>query len=296
MPLKVGVLMGGPSDERDVSLKTGKAVADACRMNGYTTREFQFKFNYSKLLDELKCQDIIFNALHGGIGENGEIQTWLDKNSIPYTGSGALSSALCMDKAKSKKVAQAQNILTPKWELLSSDQDIPKMDCPFIIKPNDQGSTVGLKIVRDNNNIKNLLTEAFTHGDLIMVEEYIKGRELTVTIINGKSYPIIEIKPTHELYDYECKYIPGMTNYICPANIKDKISKNIRKDTELLFRELGCSIYGRADFILDKESNYFFLEMNTLPGMTSTSLVPKAVKAAGISFDSLIKNIIELSI
>ncbi len=296
MPLKVGVLMGGPSDERDVSLKTGKAVADACRMNGYITREFQFKFNYNKLLDKLKCQDIIFNALHGGIGENGEIQTWLDKNSIPYTGSGALSSALCMDKAKSKKVAQTQNILTPKWELLSSDQDKPKMDCPFIIKPNDQGSTVGLKIVRENNNIENLLTEAFTHGDLIMVEEYIKGRELTVTIINGKSYPIIEIEPTHELYDYECKYIPGMTNYICPANIEDKISKNIRKDTELLFRELGCSIYGRADFILDKEGNYFFLEMNTLPGMTSTSLVPKAVKAAGISFDSLIKNIIELSI
>jgi len=294
--LKVGVLMGGASEERDVSLSTGKAVADACRSNGYITREFEFQLNYKKLLKDFKSQDIIFNALHGGIGENGEIQLWLDKYSIPYTGSGSLASALCMDKAKSKKIAREQNILTPKWELLSSPNQIPQMDYPFVIKPNDQGSTVGLKIMTDNNNIHNALEGSFNHGNLIMVEEYIEGRELTVTVLDGKSYPIIEIEPTHELYDYECKYVPGMTNYTCPAKIEDELTQNIMKDTELLFRELGCDIYGRADYILDERGNYFFLEMNTLPGMTGTSLVPKSVQVAGMSFDVLIKNIIELSI
>ena len=211
MSLKVGVLMGGPSEEKNVSLSSGKAVADACRKNGFGTSEFTFHFDYRKLLPDLKKQDVIFNALHGGIGENGKIQTWLNKNNIKNTGSGPESSALCMDKVKSKNIVKNNDIRTPVWEMLNSVNDRPTLPVPFVIKPNDQGSTVGLTIIHDESEIDAGITEAFDHSDLVMVEEYIHGRELTVTVLGEKAYPIVEIKPSHEFYDYECKYTLGMS-------------------------------------------------------------------------------------
>ena len=294
--MRVGVLMGGPSEERDVSLTTGNAVAEACRRNGYETTEYPFHFDHRKLLDKLKKQDIIFNALHGGIGENGKIQAWMNENGIPNTGSGPESSALCMDKEKSKSIATRNNIPTPKWEMLFSTDERSTLPIPFVVKPNDQGSTVGLTIVHNESEIVPAIIEAFAHGDLVMVEEYIHGRELTVTVLGDKAYPIVEIRPSHELYDYECKYTPGMSQYICPAEIPEKLTKSIQHDTELIFKALGCDVYSRADYLLDENGQYYFLEMNTLPGMTSTSLVPKSVKATGMSFDELIKKIIELSL
>mgnify|MGYP000485554341 CR=1 FL=1 len=294
--MKVGVLMGGPSEERDVSLSSGKAVAEACRANGFDTTEFPFHFNHRKLLHILKKQDIVFNALHGGIGENGKIQAWMNENGIPNTGSGPESSALCMDKEKSKSIATRNNIPTPKWEMLLSTDERSTLPIPFVVKPNDQGSTVGLTIVHNESEIVPAIIEAFAHGDLVMVEEYIHGRELTVTVLGDKAYPIVEIRPSHELYDYECKYTPGMSQYICPAEIPEKLTKSIQHDTELIFKALGCDVYARADYLLDENGQYYFLEMNTLPGMTSTSLVPKSVKATGMSFDELIKKIIELSL
>ena len=288
--------MGGPSEERDVSLSSGKAVAEACRANGFDTTEFPFHFNHRKLLHILKKQDIVFNALHGGIGENGKIQAWMNENGIPNTGSGPESSALCMDKEKSKSIATRNNIPTPKWEMLLSTDERSTLPIPFVVKPNDQGSTVGLTIVHNESEIVPAIIEAFAHGDLVMVEEYIHGRELTVTVLGDKAYPIVEIRPSHELYDYECKYTPGMSQYICPAEIPEKLTKSIQHDTELIFKALGCDVYARADYLLDENGQYYFLEMNTLPGMTSTSLVPKSVKATGMSFDELIKKIIELSL
>jgi D-alanine-D-alanine ligase len=296
MPMKVGVLKGGPSEERDVSLSSGKAVAEACRANGFDTTEFPFHFDHRKLLHILKKQDIVFNALHGGIGENGKIQAWMNENGIPNTGSGPESSALCMDKEKSKSIATRNNIPTPKWEMLLSTDERSTLPIPFVVKPNDQGSTVGLTIVHNESEIVPAIIEAFAHGDLVMVEEYIHGRELTVTVLGDKAYPIVEIRPSHELYDYECKYTPGMSQYICPAEIPEKLTKSIQHDTELIFKALGCDVYARADYLLDENGQYYFLEMNTLPGMTSTSLVPKSVKATGMSFDELIKKIIELSL
>jgi len=296
MSLKVGILMGGPSEERDVSLSTGKAVAEACKANGFQTTEFPFHFDHRKLLDDLKKQDIIFNALHGGIGENGKIQTWMNENGIRFTGSGPASSALCMDKEKSKTIAMKHNISTGKWEMLKSSEDFPTLSTPFVIKPNDQGSTVGLSIVREDSEIELAIKEGFEHGELLMVEDYIHGRELTVTILGEQAFPIVEIRPSHDLYDYECKYTPGMSQYICPAEISESITQSIQKDTEIIFKALGCEVYARADFLLDDNGNYFFLEMNTLPGMTSTSLVPKSVNAAGMNFEELIKTIIELSL
>ena len=294
--MKVGVLKGGPSEERDVSLSSGKAVAEACRANGFDTTEFPFHFDHRKLLHILKKQDIVFNALHGGIGENGKIQAWMNENGIPNTGSGPESSALCMDKEKSKSIATRNNIPTPKWEMLLSTDERSTLPIPFVVKPNDQGSTVGLTIVHNESEIVPAIIEAFAHGDLVMVEEYIHGRELTVTVLGDKAYPIVEIRPSHEIYDYECKYTPGMSQYICPAEIPEKLTKSIQHDTELIFKALGCDVYARADYLLDENGQYYFLEMNTLPGMTSTSLVPKSVKATGMSFDELIKKIIELSL
>ena len=201
-----------------------------------------------------------------------------------------------MDKAKSKEIARRLGIRTPDWELLTSSRVKPSLSLPFVVKPNDQGSTVGLSVVREISQIEPAIQEAFNHGHTALIETYIHGRELTVTILDNKGYPIVEIKPSHELYDYECKYTPGLSHYVCPAEIPDELAKNIQKDTEMIFRELDCSVYGRADYLLDENGQYYFLEVNTLPGMTATSLVPKSVNATGMSFEKLIKSIIELSL
>lgn len=296
MSLKVGVLMGGPSEEREISLMTGKAVADACRSLEHAVVEFPFHFDHRKLLSGLKKQDIIFNALHGGIGENGKIQAWMNENGIKNTGSGPKASALCMDKEKSKTIALSKNIPTPKWEMLVSTDQRPNLPIPYVVKPNDQGSTLGLTIVHNDSEIEPAIKEAFAHGDVIMVEEYILGHELTVTVLGEKAYPIVEIKPSHDLYDYECKYTPGMSHYICPAELPQELTTKIQQDTEKIFKELGCEVYARADYLLDEHEQHYFLEMNTLPGMTSTSLVPKSVQAAGMTFEELINNIIEISL
>jgi len=296
MSLKVGILMGGPSEERNVSLSSGEAVADACKSLGYKTTEFIFENNYQKLIHNLKNQDIIFNSLHGGIGENGKIQAWMDQNEIKYTGSGSAASALCMDKARSKDLASIHGVETAEWESLYTVKDKPTVGLPFVVKPNEQGSTIGLNIVNNESEIETAIQEAFKHGSQIMVEKYIEGRELTVTVLGCEAYPIVEIEPSHKVYDYTCKYTPGMSKYICPAELDDGLTISIKKDTELLFSLLGCKVYARADYLLDNSGNHYFLEMNTLPGMTSTSLVPKSVQAEGVSFQVLIKNIIELSL
>ena len=296
MSLRVGVLMGGPSEEREVSIATGKAVIRACAENGYNATEFGFTNNYKKHLKKLKTQNIIFNALHGGIGENGKIQAWLDKNNIKYTGSGAFASSLCMDKAASKEIAKRNGIETPDWQLIQKANQEVKISLPFVVKPNDQGSTVGLSIVKNDKFIQPAIDKAFQHGDKVIIEQYISGRELTIPIIDEDAYPIVEISPTNNYYDYECKYTPGMSEYSCPANLDRNLVEKIESNTMVLFQNFDCSVYARADYILDKSGVPYFLEMNTLPGMTSTSLVPKSAYARGQSFKKLISNIIKLSL
>ena len=296
MSLRVGVLMGGPSEEREVSIATGKAVIDACAENGYNTTEFGFINNYKKHLQRLKTQNIIFNALHGGIGENGSIQKWLDKNNVKYTGSGSFASSLCMDKAASKEVAKRNGIETPDWQLIQKANQEVKISLPYVVKPNDQGSTVGLSIVKDDQFTQSAIDLAFQHGNSVIIEKFISGRELTIPIINEDAYPIVEIIPKNNYYDYECKYTPGMSEYICPADLKRNLIEKIEVNTMQLFKKFDCSVYARADYILDKSGVPYFLEMNTLPGMTSTSLVPKSAYAKGQSFQQLIRHIIELSL
>ena len=295
MSLKIAILMGGNSDERQVSLKTGEAVKMACIELGYSFKTLILDNDFKIFYDDFKNVDIVFNALHGGIGENGQIQSWFERNKIKYTGSNSMSSKLCMDKSKSKEIVKKIGFDTPKWEILKDINDPIKLKPPYVIKPNEQGSTVGITIVNNVNHTKKGLIHAFKYGDEIMIEEFIEGRELTVAVVRQKVYPIVEIQPKKKLYDYDCKYNDGMSNYICPSKIPVGLTREIKKSTLKIFNELKCNVYGRADFLL-KKNKFFFLEMNTLPGLTNTSLAPKAVAEEGLSFTELIKKIIRYSL
>ena len=291
-PKKIAVLMGGPGEEKDVSLKSGEAIKKALNNNGYDVTSIILDTKLEKLVKELLSVDLVFLGLHGNIGENGTIQGFLDALGIIYTGSGPLSSAICMDKNISKIIAKNNGIMTPKWKLCDTVIDDAKMNYPVIVKPNGQGSTVGLRIAHNESELKPALEYAFNYDNSVLVEEYIKGRELTVMLIDGKAQPVCEIIPSHEFYDYECKYTAGMSKYICPAEIDDNISNYVKKISENLFDLLKCENYSRADFRMDDQNKFWFLEMNTLPGMTDTSLAPMSALAAGISFNELIDKIV----
>ena len=294
--MKVAVIMGGSSAEKDVSIKTGKAVVRACLANGFEVYPIVFDDNYKDSFQLLKGVDIVFNGLHGTLGEDGAIQKWFEQNNILFTGSDSFSSQICMDKIKSKKIIKENNIRTPDWIEFKEDVDVDQAFYPCIVKPNAQGSTFGLNIVFKDSEIDFAIKEAFKFGNQIMVEKYIDGRELTVPILGSKSYSIVEIEPSNDFYDYDCKYTPGMSKYVCPAELSLQITSTIQRDTELVFNELGCGVYGRADYLIDSSDDCYFLEMNTLPGMTSTSLFPKSVNVSGLSFESLIEQIIKLSL
>jgi len=294
--MKVSVLMGGISAERDVSLKTGEAAIKACRELEHATTPTELTDDYNSLLPSLKYADIVFNALHGTVGEDGTIQSWLDKNSIIYTGSDSFSSRLCMNKDQSKRLVKNNNTLTPDWLLADENVELDSIDFPCIVKPNKQGSTFGLSMVEKERDLAKAVNFARKYDNEVLIENYIEGREITVGILDKKALPIVEITPKHVLYDYECKYSPGMSKYSCPADIDESTTNKIKKDSEEIFEVLGCNGYGRLDFILDSKGNYYFLELNTLPGMTATSLLPIAAKESGLSFNQLISNIIEISI
>ena len=291
-PKKIAVLMGGPGEEKDVSLKSGQAIKKALNHNGYDVTSIILDTKLEKLVKDLLSVDLVFLGLHGNIGENGTIQGFLDALGIIYTGSGTLSSAIFIDKNISKIIAKNNGIMTPKWNLCNTAIHDAKMNYPVIVKPNGQGSTVGLQIAHNESELKPALEYAFNYDNSVLVEEYIQGRELTVMLIDGKAQPVCEIIPSHEFYDYECKYTAGMSKYICPAEIDDNISNYVKKISENLFDLLKCENYSRADFRMDDQNKFWFLEMNTLPGMTDTSLAPMSALAAGISFNELIDKIV----
>ena len=293
-PNKIAVLMGGPGEEREISLKSGKAILLALEAIGYDVLDVTLENTLGDIISDLQSVDLVFLGLHGSIGENGTIQGFLESLGIKYTGSNQLSSAICMDKNISKIIARGSKVNTPDWKIVTRDQNLSEdnSEFPLVTKPNDQGSTVGLTIVHDETELGPALNLAFNYSSSVMVEQFIEGRELTVTLIGGKALPICEVIPSHELYDYECKYSSGMSKYICPAQIDLDLTERIQEITERLFSVLKCRHYSRADFRLDHEDNLWFLEMNTLPGMTDTSLAPMAAKAAGLSFNDLIDRIV----
>jgi D-alanine-D-alanine ligase len=293
-PNKIAVLMGGPGEEREISLQSGKAIQLALEAIGYNVLSITMENKLGDIISDLHSVDLVFLGLHGSIGENGTIQGFLESLGVKYTGSDPLSSAICMDKNISKIIARDSKVNTPNWKIVTRDQTLNEdnSEFPLVIKPNDQGSTVGLTIVHDESELGPALNLAYNYSSSVMVEQFIEGRELTVTLIGGKALPVCEIIPSHELYDYECKYTSGMSKYVCPADIDLDLTKRVQEITERLFDVLKCRHYSRADFRLDHEDNLWFLEMNTLPGMTDTSLAPLAAKAAGFSFNDLIDRIV----
>lgn len=295
MTIQVAVLMGGLSSERDVSFHTGKAMVSACQSLGYKTVPVEFSRDIFNHLDTLKNADIVLIALHGGIGENGNIQGMFESLGIRYTGSDALSSAMCMDKHISKLLAEDIGVATPGWQQIRRGQslEIPSLTFPVVVKPNSEGSTIGLTIVHKTEELSAAVETAFQYDDELLVEDYIPGKEITVSVLGNTLLPIIEIRPTHEVYDYECKYQQGMTDYICPADLPDGLTESIQATALEMYSLLKCRHYGRVDFRLDENNKHWFLEINTLPGMTNTSLVPKAAMAHGLSFTQIIEKIIK---
>ena len=300
----VAVVMGGPSAEREVSLNTGAAIANALREYGYTNVvEIDLDpRNFGKQLAESKAE-VVFNAVHGLYGEDGRLQTLLEIREMPYTGSGMIASVSCMDKVITKRVLRDAGISTPACLIVNKKESgikekiMERFSLPVVIKPASQGSSIGVEIVKEENQLDEALANAFKYSRDILVEEFIGGKELTVSMMqkDGEvvALPVIHIAPHSGMYDYHSKYTKGATEYICPADLDEETTKKVQEISKQAYEVLGCSGVARADVMLDEEGNGYVLEINTVPGMTATSLVPKAAAAAGISFPELCNIILQ---
>jgi D-alanine-D-alanine ligase len=328
--LNVVLFVGGISPERAVSKSSSKSIYQALKNIGHNVKlidpayglkqpENPEDFFSEKDLFELSARnyidvvnskyfddiDIVFIGLHGKWGEDGIVQSLLELRGLKYTGSKVLSSAISMDKAMSKILFDEFGVTTPAWFQLSNnnlnisstlEKTRSRFGFPCVVKPNDQGSTVGLTVCKNEYEFEEGIKLALNYSDKVLVEEFIPGHEMTVAILEGEVLPPLEIKPKHAFYDYECKYTSGMSEYIVPAEIPDFAIKRLQDQAMLAFNALNCKAYARADFRMTNDFQPYCLELNTLPGMTSLSLVPKMAKAAGISFEELIDRIIQLSL
>lgn len=300
----VAVVMGGPSAEREVSLNTGAAIANALREYGYTNVvEIDLDpRNFGKQLAESKAE-VVFNAVHGLYGEDGRLQTLLEIREMPYTGSGMIASVSCMDKVITKRMLRDAGISTPACLIVNKKESgikekiMQRFSLPVVIKPASQGSSIGVEIVKEENQLDEALANAFKYSRDILVEEFIGGKELTVAMMQKDgdvvALPVIHIAPHSGTYDYHSKYTKGATEYICPADLDEETTKKVQEISKQAYEVLGCSGVARADVMLDEEGNGYVLEINTVPGMTATSLVPKAAAAAGITFPELCNIILQ---
>lgn len=327
--MNITVLLGGTSSERDVSLSSGLRIVDALRSRGHRvtpfdpargviTAEHERTMRAGKVVQtappdpaalraleqgsfipslgaqpDIQEADVVFLALHGGMGEDGTIQAMLDMVGARYTGSGHLASALAMDKDLSKHLFRAAGVPTADWIMApaSEDEVAEAVGFPAIVKPSKQGSTVGLSLVRDPARLSEAIEEAFRHDDEVMIERFIPGRELTVSVLGAEPLPVGEIKAKHEIYDYECKYTPGMATEEFPADLTAAQTEEVQRLALAAFRALKLGGYARIDFRMTPEGEFSCLEANTLPGMTELSLLPQAAQAAGMSFDELCERI-----
>jgi D-alanine-D-alanine ligase len=330
--VKITVLMGGTSAERDVSIASGLRIAAALRSRGHdvtsldtaagvidaaTERQLiatgvqQAPPDLESLaamsrkslspslgtLPAVRQADVVFLALHGGQGEDGTLQALFDLSGVRYTGTGQLGSALAMDKDLSKRLFRDNGVQTAAWLMApaSASEVQSALGFPVVVKPSKQGSTVGLTLVRDAAGLQAAIDEAFRYDDEVMLEQFIAGRELTVGILGNEALPIGEIIPKHELYDYECKYTKGMAVEEFPARLDSATAARVQEQAQRAFKALKLRGYARIDFRLDDSGGCFCLEANTLPGMTELSLIPQAALAAGISFPELCERIVQLA-
>jgi D-alanine-D-alanine ligase len=249
-------------------------------------------------LGELSSVDVVFLALHGGRGEDGTVQALLDLTGVPYTGSGHLASALAMDKDLSKRLFRSVGVSTPDWLMapVATERVSAELGFPCVVKPSKQGSTVGLSLVRDPNDLQDAIGLARQFDDEVMIEEFIPGRELTVGILGDQALPVGEIIAAHEIYDYECKYTPGMAREVFPADLSDAQTSRVKALALRAFGALKLRGYARIDFRMTDAGEFYCLEANTLPGMTELSLIPQAAAAAQISFAALCERIVQLAL
>lgn len=299
---RIGVLAGGTSAEREVSLKSGGAIHKALLGLGYDAVFIDASEN---LCEEVKREkvEIAFIALHGGHGENGAIQGLLEVMGIPYTGSGVMASAIAMDKEASKKIFLHHGISVAPFVILKKDSLNSQLSIlnsqfpmPWVVKPVAEGSSIGVSIVKKETELDNALKDAFKYGEKIIVEKYIKGKEIQIGIMGQQALGGVEVRPSKEFYSYEAKYTAGLTQYIFPPEVDDAVYEML-KDTALkAHNALGCRGATRVDFILSGSNEPYILEVNTIPGMTETSLLPKIARLSGMDFPRLIEEILRQAV
>lgn len=306
--VNIAVIYGGKSKEREVSLRSGKGIIEALKGKGCNVKGIDF--TSIDFISELNDIDIVYIALHGKYGEDGRIQGVLDIMDIPYVGSGVLASALAMDKSLSKKIFKLNGIRVAKDYLVNSKDNIKSIlnyvakefGYPLVIKPNQEGSSISLSIVNNVEQLKEALENTFCSYDDLLIEEFIDGLEVTVAVLesenNVKTLPIIEIIPNRsKYYDYESKYAPGGSDHIIPARIDKATEDLLKKWSVIAFEKLGCESMARVDFIIPKDGTEpVILEVNTLPGMTETSLYPDAAKSIGLSYEDIVYKFVEITL
>ncbi len=294
---KVAVLMGGSSGEREISLKSGTAVLNALCASEVDATGVDVDENIFKHLQS-ENYDRAFIALHGCGGEDGAIQGGLEMINLPYTGSGVMASSICMNKLMTKKVWQSDNIPTPKFAYLDnhSYQDVEQqLGSTFVLKPSNEGSSLGVHKVSNQQDFDHAVNDASTFQGQLMAEQWINGGEYTVGILNHQPLPVIKLQTPHEFYDYEAKYQSNDTEYILPCGLEKKLEEELQETALKAFRSTQASGWGRVDVMLDQHNKFWFLEVNTVPGMTDHSLVPMAAKHIGVSFEQLVLSILDTS-
>jgi D-alanine-D-alanine ligase len=297
LPKKIAVLMGGPGSERDVSLATGRGVSKALRSLGVEVVDVDVRDENFALPKDV---DLAFITIHGTFGEDGQLQKILDERGVPYTGDGVEASQAAFDKILSKEKFREHNVATPEWEILEVGRR-PTIPIPLVVKPARQGSTVGVVIVKNANELDPAMEQAGKYDRKLLIEKFVSGRELTIGVLGDQALPILEIIPKGGFYDFNNKYPflnpqgGGGAEHVCPAKIDPDKTKQIQEQALRAFRALGLVVYGRVDVLLSDSGDPFVLEVNNIPGMTEASLLPEAAAAAGISYVDLCARIIALS-
>lgn len=293
--LNIAVFLGGPSAEREVSLNSGAGVVKALRRRGHNVREVDPHDGTFQLPDGI---DVVFLALHGTYGEDGVVQSQLDKLGVPYTGCSAEASEIAFDKIQTKELCVKAGVPTAKYVVVDSEKTPWPMGWqpPVVVKPVRQGSSVGLQFVDRVADWSGALQESLRHDTQLLVEERIVGRETTVGILGDEALPIVEVRPKAGSYDYRNKYTPGCTEYFCPAEFDAETTRRIQDAAVRAFRAIGGRDYGRVDVMVRANGDPVVLEVNTLPGMTETSLLPKAAAAVGINYSDLCQRMIDMAL
>ena len=299
--MNVALLTGGFSSEREISIVTGNAIADGLRDEGNIVLVFDIKTPDISFLEKLwqkNAFDVVFIAIHGKFGEDGQLQRKLEQMGIPYTGSGSNSSMHAMNKFLSKLDFQIGNVNTAEYMIYNNEAPekiARKIGLPLVIKPISEGSSIGVRIAKNIDDIEDGLEKSQQFGRL-MFEKFIAGREMNVAVLDGKPLPIVEVVPSEEFYNYEAKYNSNETEYRIDPELSSEVKQLINFTAMQACRALGCTVFARVDIILDKSNMPFVLEINTVPGMTATSLFPKAANAAGISFNELCVKIAQMGL